>query len=166
MAEIKGPFDLQYGLTTLADIEKVDVKYSVDTDDKVTVQGRKRRFYGTHQVIITVTFLKSDVPSLAVVLPQYHVANGGTLSSGETVTDIDGAMDLVPGGCTAGTTMADLIISSCGSDGQIFRVMDCVTEFSNMTMDDKSMTVDVEFVGQGDAATIQMFKKGAISLVS
>src|SRR3954463_2411525 len=105
---IKGPFDVQYGANTLEDIESFDFSYSVDTDDVTTVQGRKTRFYGSHQVTVKLTFLKNDVASLAVVLPQYHVATGQTLSSGETVTAADGAIDLVPGGCDATVDPEDL----------------------------------------------------------
>lgn len=163
---IKGPFNLKFGLNTLAEIEKVDFKYSVDSDDKTTVQGHKKRVYGAHQVVIMVTFLHSDVASLAIALPQYFVPNGGTLSSGETVTDTAGAMDLVPGGCANEVTESDLIIESCGDEGQILRAMDCVSEIAGISLDEKNQTVDVEFTGQSDLATIQMFAKGAISVVS
>lgn len=163
---IKGPFNLRFGANTLAEIAKVGFAYTVDTTDTPTVQGHKVRTYGTHQVVLTLTLLQSDVASLAIVLPQYFVANGGVLSSGETVTDLDGAIDLVPGGCAAGTTKQDLILESCGDDGQILRVMECVSEISGASLDEKSMTVDVQFVGQSDHATIQMFAKGAISVVS
>lgn len=163
---IKGPFDLRFGANTLAEISAVKFAYSVDTTDTPTVQGHKKRTYGAHQVIVTATFLESDVASLAVALPQYFVANGGVLSSGETVTDVNGAMDLVPGGCATGSTLTDLIISSCGTDGQILRVMNCISEIAGLSLDEKNQTVDVDFVGQSDAATIQLFAKGAISVVS
>lgn len=163
---IKGPFNFKLGLNTLADIESVKFDYKVDSADKTTVQGRKKRVYGTHMVVVTATFLESDVPSLAVVLPQYHVANGGTLSSGETVTGVDGALDIIPGGCATGLVKTDLIIESCGTDGEVLRVMECITEIGALSLDDKNRTVDVEFTGQSDAATIQMFKKGSVSNVS
>lgn len=163
---IKGPFDLKYGANTLADVESVEFDYSVDSDDKTTVQGRSRTIYGAHKVVVTVKFLQSDVASLAVALPQYHVANGGTLSSGETVNDVNGAIDLVPGGCEAASLLEDLIITSCGSDGEILRVRDCATEIAGLDMDEKNRTVDVAFTGFSDDATIQMFKKGAVSIVS
>jgi hypothetical protein len=163
---VKGPFDLQYGLNTLAEIENIDFSYDVDSDDKKTVQGHSKTIYGAHKVSVKAKFLETDIPSLAVVLPQYHVAMGDTLSSGETVTDADGAIDLVPGGCAAGSTTADLIINSCGTDGQVLRVMECGTEFTGVDMDEKSRSIEVTFTGFSDAATIQLFKKGAISVVS
>src|SRR4051794_25592293 len=112
---IKGPFDVLFGANTLEDIESFDFSYSVDTDDVTSVQGRKIRFYGAHQVTVKLTFLKNDVASLAVALPQYYVPHNGTLSSGETVTANDGAIDLVPGGCDATVTPEDLVIRSCGA---------------------------------------------------
>lgn len=163
---IKGPFDFKLGANTLTDIESVKFDYKVDSDDKKTVQGRTRRVYGTHMVNVTATFLFSDVASLAVVLPQYFVANGGTLSTGETVTDSNGAIDIVPGGCAAGLTKTNLIINSCGTDGEVLRVLDCITEIAGISLDEKNRTIDVEFTGQSDHATIQMFTKGAIAVVS
>lgn len=163
---MRGPFDFQLGLNVLAEIENVDFSYDVDSDDKKTVQGRTVTVYGSHKVTVKAKFLETDVASLAVVVPQYHVANAGTLSSGETVTDAAGAIDLVPGGCGSASLKEDLIISSCGSDGQVLRVMSCITELTGVDMDEKYRTVEVTFTGQSDAATIQLFKKGAISLVS
>lgn len=163
---IKGPFDFKLGANVLADIESVKFDYKVETDDKKTVQGHTRRVYGTHMVTVTATFLYSDIASLAVVLPQYFVANGGVLSSGETVTDPVGAIDVVPGGCAAGATKTDLIITSCGTGGEVLRVMSCVTEIAGISIDEKDRTVDVEFTGQSDKATIQMFGKTAISVIS
>lgn len=163
---IKGPFNFKYGANTLAEIESINFDYSVDSDDKKTVQGHNRTVYGAHKVMVTAKFLQSDVPSLAVVLPQYFVANGETLSTGETVTDSEGAIDLVPGGCAASATTESLIIESCGTGGQILRVLECATEIAAIDMDEKNMTVDVSFTGFSDSATIQMFKKGAIAVVS
>ena len=101
-----------------------------------------------------------------MVLPQYLVENGGTLSSGEIVTDPDGAIDVVPGGCGAASLQEDLIIESCGSNWQVLRVMECVTELTGVDMDEKYRTVEVTFTGQSDGATIQLFKKGAVANVS
>lgn len=164
---IRGPFDLQYGANPLlADISAVKFAYSVDTTDTATVQGQKVRTYGAHQVVLTVTFLQSDVASLAVVLPQYFVASGGVLSTGETVTDPVGAIDLVPGGCNAGNFAADLIIYSCGTNAQVLRVIQANTEINAVNMDEKQMTIDVDFVGQSTGATIQMFNADAIAHIS
>src|SRR5690242_4258006 len=107
---IKGPFELEYGINTLSDVSEFGFDYTVDNEDVTTVQGRKRRYNGAHQVTVTLTFLENDVPSLAIVLPQYFVAQGGTLSDGRTVTAADGAIDVVPGGCDDSGTPEDLVI--------------------------------------------------------
>lgn len=163
---IKGPFNLVYGANTLAEISAVKVAYSVDTTDTATVQGDKVRTYGAHQVILTVTFLQSDVASLAVALPQYYVANGGVLSTGETITDPVGAIDVVPGGCNSGNLSADLMLYSCGTNAQVLRVVQAASEIDGVTMDEKSLTVDVNFVGVSTGATIQMFNTNAIAHIS
>lgn len=163
---VRGPFNLLFGPNTLAAIATLKIAYSVDTTDTATVQGQKIRTFGAHQVIVTATFLKSDVPALAIALAQYFVPNGGVLSSGETVNDSRGAIDLVPGGCASASNPLDLIIESCGTNAPVLRVMDCISEISGLTVDEQSLTVDVDFTGQSTGATIQMFAKNAISNLS
>lgn len=161
---IRGPFTLKFGPNaTLADIETLKFDYTVDNTDVATVQGKKRRLFGSHLVSVTATFLESDVTSLAQVLPQYFVANGGVLSTGETVTSTAGAIDIVPGGTAS--TQADLIITNTGSS-QVLRVIGCITEIAGVSVDDKVETIDVEFTGQSDLATMQLFAGGAISVIS
>lgn len=163
---IRGPFNVKFGANTLAEISTLKVAYTVDTTDTATVQGHKKRVFGAHMVTVTATFLQSDVPSLAVALPQYFVANGGVLSTGETVTDPNGAMDIVPGGCAAAANPLDLIITACGSNAEVFRVLGAVSEIAGVSIDEKTRMVDVEFTGQNDGATIQMFNSDAISVIS
>lgn len=164
---IRGPFNLIYGGNTLAEISTLKFNYSVDTTDTATVQGHKKRTYGSHEVTITATFLESDVASLALALPQYFVPNGSTLSTGETVTDSTGAIDVVPGK-TATAVGADLIVeqSAGTSTSNVLRVLDAISEISGVNLDEKAQTVDVEFTGQSDIGTIQMFLKDAITVVS
>jgi hypothetical protein len=164
---IRGPFNLIYGGNTLAEISTLKVDYSVDTTDTSTVQGKKKRTYGSHLVAITATFLESDVPSLAVALPQYFVAYMGVLSTGETVNDPTGAIDIVPGK-TATTTGSDLLIEQYAetSTSNVLRVLDAISEISGVNIDDKAQTIDIQFTGQSDIATIQLFLKDAISVLS
>jgi hypothetical protein len=164
---IRGPFNLIYGGNTLSEISSLKFNYSVDTTDTATVQGHKKRTYGAHEVTVTATFLESDIPSLAIALPQYFVANGSVLSTGETVTDANGAIDIVPGK-TATATGSDLLIEQSAetSSSYVLRVLDAISEISSVSLDEKSEMVDVEFTGQSDLATIQMFLKDAISVLS
>lgn len=163
---VKGPFELKYGADILDDVESIDVNYDVDTEEYDTIQGRRRQISGSHLVEVTVVFLESDVPALAVVLPQYFVANGATLSTGETVSHADGAIDIVPGGCDTEVTKTDFVVTSCGNPGHVLRVVDCVTEIASMEIDNKVRKVSVVFRGESDNATIQMFREGAVSIVS
>jgi len=166
MALVKGPFDLYYGANLLAGIETVDLNYDVDTDDYSTIQGRRYTISGAHSVSIVVTFLESDVASLATILPQYFVANGGHLSTGETVSNSAGAIDVVPGGCNASPTKTDAVLVSCGNPGHVLRVVDCTTEIDGVDVDGKIRKVSVRLQGESTAGTIQMFAEGAVNIVS
>lgn len=166
MSLVKGPFDLAYGANVLAGVESIDVSYDVDTDDYDTIQGRRYTVSGGHLVTVTATFLESDVQSLRYVLPQYYVANGGTLSTGETVSSAGGAIDVVPGGCATATTTTDLVITSCGNPGHVLRIVDCSTEIDGIDVDNKRRTVTVAFRGESTAGTVQMFAEGAVTIVS
>lgn len=167
MGEIlRGPNTLKLGLNTIAEVENIDVSYDVDSDDKKTVQGHTVTLYGAVKVSAKLTMLHSDVTSLAVLVPQNFVANGETLSSGEVVNDPDGAIDVLPAACSAAGLGEDLIIETCGDDGHIVRIMHCISQITGLSVDDKYTTVEVTLTGQSDGASIQIFRKGAISNVS
>lgn len=162
---VRGPFNLIYGGVTLAEISTLKFNYSVDTADTATVQGHKKRTYGSHMVTVTATFLESDVPSLAAALPQYFNANSTTLSTGETVNDVLGVIDVVPGD-TVSAVGSDLLIEGSGTNGTVLRVLDAISEISAVNIDEKAQTVDVEFTGQSDLATIQFMRKNSITNLS
>ncbi len=164
---ITGPFEFKIGVDVLTDIEAIDFNYDVASTDYDTVQGKRRTAKGTHKVEVTITILGNDIPALAVALPQYFVPNGGTLSTGETVNDADGAIDVVPGGCDAGDVTNDIVITSCGNPGQVLRMPDAISEIDDVEFDGaNARKIMVKFTGQSDAATIQLFKEGAVSIVS
>jgi hypothetical protein len=167
MSLIPGPFEFKVGLDVITDIESIDFAYTVDSTDYDTVQGKKRTAFGTHKVEVTITLLDNDIPALAVALPQYFVANGGVLSTGETVNNADGAIDLVPGGCDVGAVTNDLVITSCGNPGQVLRIPDALAQIDGIEFDGgNARKVLVKFIGQSDAATVQFFKEGAVSIMS
>ncbi len=165
---VKGPFELKWGDNVLTDVEEIEVEYDVDTEDYTTVQGRTYEFSGAHKVAVNLTLLGADVAALAAVLPQYHVNNGGVLSTGETVNEADGAMDIVPGGCDTTPVYKDLDIISCANPGKVYRVVNARTEIAGVEFDDKVRKVMVRFLGESDAdeATVQFFEEGSISVVS
>lgn len=98
---IKGPFNLKWGVNTILDVEEINVEHSIASDDFETVQGNTYEIDGAYKASVTLTLLASDLPALAAILPQHFVVNGGVLSTGETVTNVAGAMDIVPGDCGA-----------------------------------------------------------------
>lgn len=164
MAIVKGKSTIHYGPDVLAGVEDVTVNYDVATSDRETVQGRRYQISGAHLVTVEATFLESDVDSLAVVLPQYFVPNGGTLSTGEVVNNAAGAIDIVPDLCGDDTQVEDLVITSC--NGHVMRVPDASSEISGVAIADGVRTVTVTFRGESDDATIQLFAQGAVNIVS
>jgi hypothetical protein len=161
----KGPFELQWNNGVLAGIETVAVTYTVKEDDLESVQGNTYTVFGAHKAGVEITLLETDVPSLAIVLSQYYVPMGGVLSTGETVTDVDGAIDIVPG---QESDPHSLIITSAGNPGQVVRLLEATTEISGMDITGTLRTLKVKFTGTPDQgkATMQFFKEGAIAVVS
>lgn len=169
MALVRGPFDLKWGANTLQDVSEISLDYEQETNDYTTVDNRRYTIDGAINASVTVTFLGSDVAALAAVLPQYVVDNGGTLSTGETVTDADGALDVLAASCENEPVYNNLDVISCGTNGQVFRLVNARTRIDSMEFADNAVrTVTVAFVGepaQGEA-NIQFFKENGISPVS
>ena len=169
MALVRGPFDLRWGSNTLQDVSEISLDYEQETNDYTTVDNRRYTIDGAITASVTVTFLGSDVAALAAVLPQFHVANGGTLSTGETVTDADGAIDVVAASCESDPVYNNLDIVSCGANGQVFRLNNARTRIDSMEFADNAVrTVSIAFVGEPAAgeANIQFFKENGINPVS
>lgn len=162
---VRGAFDFQYGANTLAEIDEFSVNYDVATDDQTSLQGRTYEIEGAHKVSVEVSFLHSDVPSLAVALPQFFVANGEQLSTGETVTDPEGAIDIVPSNCETDSDVASLIVRSCGDNAEVSRIPQCTTRFGGFVFDGNVRKVKVVFNGVGTTTT-QFFREDAITNVS
>lgn len=170
MALVRGPFDLKWGTNTLVDVSEISLDYSQDSNDYTTVDNRKYTIEGGITASVTLTFLGSDVAALAAVLPQYHVANGGHLSSGETVTGSEGAIDIVAAvGCTFDPVYNDLDVIACGTNSQVFRLKNARTKIDSMDFTDNSVrTVVVQFIGEPDAGVgvIQFFRENDVTAVS
>jgi len=163
MPRIKGPYDIEWGNNVLVDINELDVDWDQDTEEYSTLQHNRFEVDGSIMVKVTATFLRSDVESLAAVLPQYYVANAGTLSTGQTVDSSVGAIDVVPN--CEGEIRNDLDITSCGNPGQTMRLVNARTRISGVDNPDKLRTVMVEFVGEaeGGKGVVQWFTQGAVS---
>lgn len=166
---VRGPFDLRWGSNTLVDVSEISLDYSQDSNDYTTVDNRRYTLDGAIAASVSLTFLASDVPSLAAVLPQYHVPNGGTLSSGEAVTGVDGAIDVVAASCDSDPVYNDLDVISCGTNGQVFRLKNARTKIDSMEFADNAVrTVTVVFIGEPEAGqgNIQFFAENDVASVS
>lgn len=166
MPLVQGNFNFKLGLTTLSEIDDFKFNYDVSTDDHESLQGHTYEIEGAHKVSVEARFLESDVPSLAVALPQYYVANGEALSTGETVTDTQGAIDVRPSQCGDSEDLTDLIVTACGTNAQVLRVLQVKSRIGGVELDGNVLKTTVVFTGFSDDATIQMFRENAIALVS
>lgn len=165
---VKGPFSVKWGDNVLAEIEEIAVDYSVDSEEIQTVQGQTLELDGAHKAAVSITLLASDIPALAAVLPQYFVANGQVLSTGETVSHAQGAIDVVPHACDQSTVYNNLDIIACGTQADVVRLVNARSKMDSISVDGKIRKVVVKFVGEPatDEATVQFFRNGTINVVS
>ena len=165
---VKGPFNLKWGDNVIADVEEITVEHEVDSEDYETVQGKNIELDGSYKIGVSLTLLASDIPALAAVLPQHFVPNGGVLSTGETVNQADGAIDVKPGSCEDETVYNHLDIISCETLAHVFRVVNARTRIEGIEFDNKVRKVMVRFIGEAasDEATVQFFREGTINVVS
>ncbi len=168
MALVRGPFNITWGGNTLLNVEEISVDYEQDSEDYSTVQHQTYQVDGPIKSSVSLTLLASDVAALAVVLPQYHVANGGTLSTGEKVSEANGAIDIKAAQCGTTPVYNDLDIVSCANPGHVFRLVNARTKLDSIEFDDKLRKVVVQFVGEPGSGegNIQFFKNGTVAVVS
>lgn len=168
MARIKGPHSIDFGATEVLDIEEINLEWSTDSNDYDTVQGNKFTYDTTQQAIVTLTLLANDVTSVRTVLPQYYVANSGTLSTGEVVNDAQGAIDVIPAGCVNVGNLKHLIITSCDETGasHVLRIPDCSTRIDGIEYDGAgARKLMVQFRGEGQTVG-QIYDAGAVTSIS
>lgn len=168
MALVRGPWDVQWGDNTVVQVEEISTDFEQDSEDYTTVQHQTYELDGAIKASATLTLLGTDIAALAAVLPQYHVPNGGTMSTGEVVSDPDGAIDVKAAECDESPVYDDLDITSCGNPGQVFRLKNARTKIDSIDFDDKVRKVVVKFIGEPDEgeANVQFFKEGTINPVS
>lgn len=168
MAIIKGPFNLRWGDSELQDIEEIEFEHTINTEDIESVQGKVIELDGSYKATVTITLLETDIEALSLVLPQHHVVNGGVLSTGETVNNDWGAIDVVPGACDEALITRNLDIISCENPANVMRLVNARTKMEGVEIDNMLRKVLVKFIGQSEAteATVQFFKDGTIAVVS
>jgi hypothetical protein len=79
---------------------------------------------------------------------------GGTLSTGETVTQTQGAIDITAASCTTSDVYNQLDIYACGTNAQVMRLVNARTQVDSIDIGDGLRTVAVLFIGEpqsGDA---------------
>lgn len=153
---VKGPFSLKWGNNPILDVSELSFNYEVQTNDYQTIQGNTYHTEGAMDANVDVTLLASDVPALSVLFPQFYVAKGGTLSTGETVVSDDGAIDIVAASCDTENTSYDLDIISCSGD--VTRLKNARTRLSAINLENNDLrTVQVTFLGEANNAAIIQF---------
>lgn len=160
---VRGPFSIKWGANAILDVSEVSFNYDQATNDYETIDGRTITTDGAITASIELTLLSSDVAALQTIFPQYYVAKGDKLSTGETVTADEGAIDIVAASCDTSETKYPLDIISCA--GEITRLVNAKTSLSSMELADNSLrTVTVTFTGQPEQGEgiIQFFKQGGI----
>lgn len=164
MARIqKGKFDLFWGNTVLEDITEVEIEYEQDSEDFQTLAHQTYEIDGPVKATATITLLKTDIEALAAVLPQNFVPNAGTMSTGEVVIDVEGAID-VTANCEDDPVYNDFMIVSCGDPGQVFRMVNARTRLDGIDNPTTARTVMVKFIGEPEPgqASVQFYNEGAL----
>lgn len=160
---IRGPFNLKWGDDILAEIETVEIEHELNSDDYEANSGHVYQIDKSRKVSARLTFLATDIASLAVVLPQYYVPQGGILSSGEPVNASGGAIDVVPHPCAPEVLNKDLDIIACGLQAESIRIKKCRTELEQIEVG-KVRKIVVKFIGEPlpNEAAIQLTGSGEI----
>lgn len=169
MSLVKGPFNLTWGANTLLNVSQMKLNYKQDSKAYTTTAFQTYTVDTAISASVVITLLKSDVAALAAILPQYYVAAGGALSTGETVSGTTGVIDLVAASCTTSTVYNDLNIVACGALAEVFRLKHARTRVDSIDFADNAVrTVAIEFIGEPDqgVATVQFFKTGTLPTIS
>lgn len=158
MALKKGPFTVKWGSNTIEDIEEIAFDYTVNSNDLDTVQGVSYNVRGSIQVTVTLTLLSTDIEALAALLPQYFVPNGGQLANGMTVTNPDGAVDIVASECGSTDVANDLIVDDCtGNDDGRLTVWATQTDVDSVEFTDNVRKVLIAFRGTAPGGQVLTF---------
>lgn len=148
MSLVKGPFNFKWGAQQLNNVSEISVDYTVDTSDTTTLDGNRFTTQTGMGMTVTLTLLENDIASLAMVLPQFYVPAGGKLSTGETVSAPQGAIDIAAASCTTSDVYDPLDIIACGTDAQVLRLVRARTQIDSIDIGDGLRTVAVMFIGE------------------
>jgi hypothetical protein len=165
---VRGPFTLKWGDNTIADIEAIDVDYSHDSEDYPTLDGRTFEVDGNIKVTAVITLLGTDIGAIAALLPQHFVANGQVMSTGETVNNAQGAIDIAAHDCDSDLLYNNLDITGCAAVPDVARIVNARTKMEDFEFDVTLRKVMIKFIGEPaqDEGSVQFFKQGTINVVS
>jgi hypothetical protein len=160
MSLVKGPFNFKWGANSINNVSEVSFDYTVDTNDTTTLDGNKFTVQTGMGTNVSLTLLDNDIASLAMLLPQFYVPMGGTLSTGETVTQSQGAIDVAAASCTTSDIFNQLDIYACGTNAQVLRIPRARTQIDSVDISDGLRTVTIMFVGepQSGGAVVQFLQ--------
>lgn len=160
MALVRGPFNFKWGANSLFNVSEVAFDYTVDTNDTTTLDGKTYSIQTGTSAIATLTLLDNDIASLATILPQYYVPAGGTLSTGQTVGDPSGSIDVAAAACNTNPIFNQLDIYACGTNAEVLRIPRARTQIDAVDIADGLRTVSVSFVGEptGNGAAVQFLR--------
>lgn len=154
MSLVKGPFNFKWGANQINNVSDVSFDYTVDNNDTTTLDGNRYSVQTGMGATVSLTLLDNDIASLAMILPQYYIPMGGVLSTGETVTQAQGAIDVTAASCTTSSVYNQLDIYACGTNAQVLRLSRSRTQIDSIDIADGLRTVTVQFISEplsGDA---------------
>lgn len=164
---VKGPYRLVWGENEITGVTEIAVNYDVATNDYETVQGQTFTVDGAVTASVDLTLLYSDVDALRLLFPQYYKAQGDTMSTGETVTAEEGAIDIEAAKCEETDILYPLDVISCNNE--VFRLTNAKTSLSSIDVDGAAArTIGVTFRGMPDTtgktiASVQLFPENGLT---
>lgn len=164
---LKGPFVVKWGANTLTNVQDYSFDYSIDSNDYTTLDGVKTTLDGAISASVSIQLLRSDVASLAIVLPQYYVAHGATMSTGEVVASTDGAIDVVAASCSSSPVYNNLDIISCGTNSTVVRLVNARSTIDSVDLQDSTvLTFTIKFIGVAPSGqgAVQVFSSTTDSI--
>lgn len=167
MSLVKGPFNFKWGANALNNVSEMSIDYTVDTSDTTTLDGNRFTTQTGMGASVSLGLLDNDIASLATVLPQFYVPTGGVLSTGQTVTDPQGAIDVAAASCTTSDVYNPLDIYACGTNAQVLRIPRARTQVDSIDISDGLRIVTVMFVGEPkDGGAVIQFLRDDETFVS
>lgn len=157
------PYDVTYGANTVKNITELTVNMDRERETVPYLDGGMGRFNGNWDVSVDITVAKDDVDVLAALVPQYHVAENEKMSTGETVTSENGAIDVNTADCDTDEVVQHLEIKAC--NGRVLRIVDASSDISTSTLNENYGTTTITFFGraEGGRGAVQYFTAGTLT---